>query len=51
MDDVEFGMFDDLYPHEAYAADPDRFLAYAQGKTKASKEEIIRVLKETAQRS
>ena len=43
-----FEMFCRMHPHEAYAQDPDRFVAYVQYvKPGFSREEIVTCLHET----
>ena len=48
LDDEAFAMFAEMYPHQAYDAYPERFLAFARGRCPhRSREEILRLLEET----
>ena len=47
IEEEAFAAFATMYPHEAHAEWPERFLAYAVAKTGQTREVIERILRET----
>jgi len=51
LDDEAFALFAEVYPHEAYDSEPERFLAFAKKSCpQRTREDIVSLLEKTRSR-